>query len=194
MKRILWLCLCLAALLLTACGQKTAAQAEPSADTAVAAAQLYQPLVQEIGNGTDTGVDLVDAQIAQAVARLSDAGLTAVHVDASEPVTHPEAVTAFWDARTAGETAEVVLYEVCRDGGLLCHALRFTGGADTVTRTRVIWRDGAFSVSYADTYAVTSLMLDGGCLTYIYDMPDNPPGTDHDGHIDTQETFTISKS
>ena len=120
MKRILWLCLCLAALLLTACGQKTAAQAEPSADPAVAAAQLYQPLVQAVGNGTDTGVDLVDAQIAQAVTQLSSAGLTAVHVDAAGPVTHPEAVTAFWDARTAGQTAEVTLYEVCRDGGLLC--------------------------------------------------------------------------
>ena len=122
MKRILWLLLCLAALLLTACGQKAAAQADP----AVAAAQLYQPLVQGIGNGTDAGVDLTDAQIAQAVTQLSSAGLTAVHVDAPEPVTHPEAVTAFWDARAAGETAEVVLYEVCRDGGLLCHALRFT--------------------------------------------------------------------
>ena len=187
MKRMLWLLLCLAALLLTACGQKATAQADP----AVAAAQLYQPLVQGIGNGTDAGVDLTDAQIAQAVARLSDAGLTAVHVDASEPVTHPEAVTAFWDARAAGETAEIAIYEACRDGGLLCHTLRFADGTDTVTRTRVIWRDGAFSVSYADTYAVTSLTLDGGRLTYIYDMPDNPPGTDHDGHIDTQEIFTI---
>ena len=193
MKRMLWLLLCLAALLLTACGQKAAAQGG-TIDPAVAAAQRYQPLVQAVGDGTAVGVDLTDAQIAQAVTQLSSAGLTAVHVDASEPVTHPETVTAFWDARTAGETAEVVLYEVCRDGGLLCHALRFTGGADTVTRTRVIWRDGAFSVSYADTYAVTSLTLDGGRLTYIYDMPDNPPGTDHDGHIDTQETFTISES
>ena len=78
-----------------------------------------------------------------------------------------------------------------RDGGLLCHTLRFADGADTVTRTRVAWRDGAFSVSYTDTYAVTSLTLDGGRLTYVYDMPDNPPGTDHDGHIDTQEIFTI---
>ena len=176
-KRILLCLLCAA--LLTGCGKETA--------PAVAAAQRYQPIVQAVGDGTSAGVDLTDAQIAQAVARLSDAGLTAVHVDASEPVTHPEAVTAFWDARAAGETAEIVLYEVCRDGGLLCHALRFTGGADTVTRTRVIWRDGAFSVSYADTYTVTSLTLDGGRLTYIYDMPDNPPGTDHDGHIDTQE-------
>ena len=75
--------------------------------------------------------------------------------------------------------------------GLLCHTLRFADGADTVTRTRVAWRDGAFSVSYTDTYAVTSLTLDGGRLTYVYDMPDNPPGTDHDGHIDTQETFTV---
>ena len=54
--------------------------------------------------------------------------------------------------------------------------------------------DGAFSVSYTDTYAVTSLTLDGGRLTYVYDMPDNPPGTDHDGHIDTQEIFTIGES
>ncbi len=183
-KRILLCLLCAA--LLTGCGKETA--------PAVAAAQRYQPIVQAVGDGTSAGVDLTDAQIAQAVARLSDAGLTAVHVDASEPVTHPEAVTAFWDARAAGETAEIVLYEVCRDGGLLCHALRFTGGADTVTRTRVIWRDGAFSVSYADTYTVTSLTLDGGRLTYIYDMPDNPPGTDHDGHIDTQEIVTIGET
>lgn len=181
MKRILLCLLCAA--LLTGCEKETA--------PAVAAAQRYQPIVQAVGDGTSVGVDLTDAQIAQAVAELGTAGLTAVHVDAADPVTHPEAVTAFWDARTAGETAEVVLYEVCRDGGLLCHALRFTGGADTVTRTRVIWRDGAFSVSYADTYAVTSLTLDGGRLTYIYDMPDNPPGTDHDGHIDTQETFAV---
>ena len=112
-------------------------------------------------------------------------------MDAADPVAHPEAVTAFWDVRAAGETAEIALYEVCRDGGLLCHTLRFADGTDTVTRTRVVWRDGAFSVSYADTYTVTSLMLDGGRLTYVYDMPDNPPGTDHDGHIDTQEIFTI---
>ena len=89
------------------------------------------------------------------------------------------------------DEAEAALYEVCRDGGLLCHTLRFADGADTVTRTRAAWRDGAFSVSYTDTYAVTSLTLDGGRLTYVYDMPDNPPGTDHDGHIDTQEIFTI---
>ena len=71
MKRMLWLLLCLAALLLTACGQKAAAQADP----AVAAAQRYQPLVQAVGDGTSAGVDLTDAQIAQAVARLSDARL-----------------------------------------------------------------------------------------------------------------------
>ena len=192
MKRIFCGLLCAAALLLTACGQKTAAQAEAAADPAVAAAQRYQPIVQAVGDGTAVGVDLTDAQIAQAVAELDAAGLTAVHVDAAEPVTHPEAVAAFWAARAAGEKASLTLYEVCRDGGLLCHTLRFADGADTVTRTRVAWRDGAFSVSYTDMYAVTSLTLDGGRLTYVYDMPDNPPGTDHDGHIDTQKTFTIA--
>ena len=80
-KRILLCLLCAA--LLTGCGKETA--------PAVAAAQRYQPIVQAVGDGTSAGVDLTDAQIAQAVARLSDAGLTAVHVDASEPVTHPEA-------------------------------------------------------------------------------------------------------
>ena len=181
MKRILLCLLCAA--LLTGCGKET--------DPAVAAAQRYQPIVQAVGDGTAAGVDLTDAQIAQAVAELDAAGLTAVHVDAADPVTHPEAVAAFWAARAAGEKAALTLYEVCRDGGLLCHTLRFADGTDTVTRTRVVWRDGAFSVSYADTYTVTSLMLDGGRLTYVYDMPDNPPGTDHDGHIDTQEIFTI---
>ena len=190
MKRILWPWLCLAALLLTACGQKAAVQGG-TIDPAVAAAQRYQSIVQAVGDGTSAGVDLTDAQIAQAVAQLSVAGLTAVHVDAADPVTHPETVTAFRDARAAGEMAEVTLYEVCRDGGLLCHRLQFADGTDTVTRTRVVWRDGAFSVGYADTYAVTSLTFGGGRLTYVYDMPDNPPGTDHDGHIDTQEIFTI---
>lgn len=180
-KRILLCLLCAA--LLTGCGKET--------DPAVAAAQRYQPIVQAVGDGTSVGVDLTDAQIAQAVAELGTAGLTAVHVDAADPVTHPEAVAAFWTARAAGEKASLTLYEVCRDGGLLCHALCFSDGADTVTRTRVVWRDGAFSVSYADTYTVTSLTLDGGRLAYVYDMPDNPPGTDHDGHIDTQEIFTI---
>lgn len=152
MKRILLCLLCAA--LLTGCGKET--------DPAVAAAQRYQPIVQAVGDGTAAGVDLTDAQIAQAVAELDAAGLTAVHVDAADPVAHPETVTAFWDGRAAGETAEIALYEVCRDGGLLCHTLRFAGGTDTVTRTRVVWRDGAFSVSYADTYTVTSLTLDGG--------------------------------
>ena len=114
-----------------------------------------------------------------------------VGTGAGFPGTHPEAVAAFWAARAAGEKASLTLYEVCRDGGLLCHALLYADGADTVTRTRVVWRDGAFCVGYADTYAVTALTYDGGMLTYVYDMPDNPPGTDHDGHIDTQETFTV---
>ena len=42
MKRIFCGLLCAAALLLTACGQKTAAQAEAAADPAVAAARRYQ--------------------------------------------------------------------------------------------------------------------------------------------------------
>lgn len=184
MKRILLCLLCAA--LLTGCGKETA--------PAVAAAQRYQPIVQAVGDGTAAGVDLTDAQIAQAVAELDAAGLTAVHVDAAESVTHPEAVAAFWAARAAGEKAALTLYEVCRDGGLLCHALLYADGADTVTRTRVVWRDGAFCVGYADTYAVTALTYDGGVLTYVYDMPDNPPGTDHDGHIDTQETFTVGQT
>lgn len=113
MKRILLCLLCAA--LLTGCGKET--------DPAVTAAQRYQPIVQAVGDGTAVGVDLTDAQIAQAVAELGTAGLTAVHVDAADPVTHPEAVAAFWAARAAGEKASLTLYEVCRDGGLLCHVL-----------------------------------------------------------------------
>ena len=175
MKRIFCGLLCAAALLLPACGQKAAAQAEAAADPAAAAAQRYQSMVQAVGDGTRAGVDLTDAQIAQAVAQLSDAGLTAVHVDAAAPVTHPEAVTAIWDARAAGQTAETALYEVCRDGGLLCHTLRFADGADTVTRTRVAWRDGAFSVSYTDTYAVTSLPLGGGRFAILFPQDAHAP-------------------
>ena len=58
MKRILLCLLCAA--LLTGCGKE--------ADPAVAAAQRYQSVVQAVGDGTSVGVDLTDAQIAQAVA------------------------------------------------------------------------------------------------------------------------------
>ena len=64
MKRILLCLLC--ALLLMGCGKET--------DPAVAAAQRYQPIVQAVGDGTAVGVDLTDAQIAQAVAELGTAG------------------------------------------------------------------------------------------------------------------------
>ena len=104
----------------------------------------------------------------------------------------PWLLTGTAERRCQGRAARRSRFLDC--GGLLCHTLRFADGADTVTRTRVAWRDGALSVSYTDTYAVTSLTLDGGRLTYVYDMPDNPPGTNHDGHIDTQETFTIGES
>ncbi|MFR6425385.1 MAG: hypothetical protein ACLUNO_07430 [Oscillospiraceae bacterium] len=63
MKRILLCLLCAA--LLTGCGKET--------DPAVAAAQRYQPIVQAVGDGTAVGVDLTDAQIAQAVAELDAA-------------------------------------------------------------------------------------------------------------------------
>ena len=103
MKRILLCLLCAA--LLTGCGKKT--------DPAVAAAQRYQPIVQAVGDGTAVGVDLTDVQIAQAVAELDAAGLTAVHVDAADPVTHPETVAAFWAARAAGEKASAATAGCC---------------------------------------------------------------------------------
>ena len=140
MKRILLCLLC--ALLLTGCGKDT--------DPAVAAAQRYQPIVQAVGDGTAVGVDLTDAQIAQAVAELDAAGLTAVHVDAADPVTHPEAVAAFWAARAAGEKASLTLYEVCRDGGLHGHLLAAQIGRVDLVRVALLHGPCGAGVEVAD--------------------------------------------
>ena len=108
-------------------------------------------------------------------------------VDGAAPMRNVGAIDMFL---AGGDT--LTICEVCLDAGLLCHRFTRDGDAVTVTRTRTVWTGGAPAVGYSETCAVTDLTRGADTLHYAYDMPDNPPGTDHDGHIDTEKTFALA--
>lgn len=188
MKRLLPLVLAVCLLSLSACGKPE----QETEDTALLAlAQTYQSQIDEISRGGTVGVNLTQTQLEQIVSTLADEGVTVSGVDGSTAMQNPQAVDAFFAARDADKAARLTLYEVCIDGGLICHDLAFADGETTLTLTRIVWNGTEPAVSYSKNYAVTKLTCSDGALYYAYDMPDNPPGTDHDGHIDTEDTFQI---
>lgn len=191
MKRILYLALALCLLLgISACGtQKQPLPAQEEAPLALA--RTYQSTIDEISRGGTVGVNLSQTELEQLVSTLAAEGVTVSGVDGSTAMQNPEAVDAFFAGRDAGKATQLALYEVCLDGGLLCHDLAFADGETTLTLTRIVWSGIEPAVSYSRQYAVTALTCSDGTLYYAYDMPDNPPGTWHDGHIDTVDTFQI---
>ena len=109
-------------------------------------------------------------------------------------MTNPALLDDFFAAVGEGRAADIAVYELCPDAGFLCHTLHFRGGEYYLTRTRLAWQQGSSAlqgetptVTYSETYALTELYVEDGRLCYDYYIPDNPPGTRHDGHI---ETFT----
>lgn len=188
MKRLLPLLLTVCLLSLAACG-KPSQQTEETAPLALA--RTYQRTISEISRDGTVGVNLSQAELEQIVSALAAEGVTVSGVDGRTAMQNPQAVDAFFADRDAGKTARLTLYEVCLDGGLICHDLAFADGKTTLTLTRIAWNGTEPAVGYSRAYTVTELTYSGGTLHYVYDMPDNPPGTDHDGHIDTQKTFQI---
>lgn len=219
MKRMLYLALALCLLLgASACGRQaqtppaqtqasptpeqaspTPAQVSPTpeqtppaqAQAPLALARTYQETITEISRNGTVGVNLSQAELEQIVSALAAGGVTVSGVDGQTPMRNPQAVDAFFADRDAGKAARLTLYEVCLDGGLICHDLAFADGKTTLALTRIAWSAAEPTVGYSREYAVTELTYSGGTLHYVYDMPDNPPGTWHDGHIDTQKTFQI---
>ncbi len=191
MKRIRCAVLALCLLLVvSACS--ASGQAEPEqAQEPLALARSYQSTIAELSRDGTVGVNLSQAELEQIVSALAAQGVTVSGVDGRTPMQNPQAVDAFFADRDAGKDARLTLYEVCLDGGLLCHALAFADGETTLTLTRIAWSATEPTVGYSREYAVTELTDSGGTLHYVYDMPDNPPGTNHDGHIDTEDTFQI---
>lgn len=188
MKRLLPLVLAVCLLSLSACGKPE----QETGDTApLALAQTYQSQIDEISRGGTVGVNLTQTQLEQIVSTLANEGMTVSGVDGRTAMQNAQAVDVFFAERAAGKAAQLTLYEVCLDGGLICHDLSFADGETVLTLTRIVWNGIEPTVSYSKQYAVTELTYSDGKLYYAYDMPDNPPGTWHDGHIDTADTFQI---
>lgn len=165
---------------------------------ALAAAESYRDIYEGAFHGEIINFNLSAEDAGRIAARLDAFGGVAFcqgHV----PLTSPSQVEQFYADTQAGEIRTISLYEICLDGGFLCHTLGLADGQYVVTRTRLAWLDGGEyalqgtvpTVTYSDTYQVTSLSLDGTALYYEYYMPDNPAGGSHDGHIDTAVTIPL---
>lgn len=170
---------------------------ETASAQALQAAGLYQDIYESLYSGG--GFELTEAGAADIISRLGEGGYAAVDSPGSSAMVNSSMLTYFITKAQAGEAAELTVYELCMDAGLLCHSFHFSDGNYTVTRTRLAWLQGDGSglqgktatVTYSDSFEVTELRLEGDCLLYDYFVPNNPPGTNHDGHIDTLTTLRV---
>lgn len=166
--------------------------AENMAREALAVAELYRDIFEDVFVPNDIAWSLDGGSVGEIVDRLGDEGLVAASAG-GDARRNTAAVRSFLEDTEKGAEAVVSVYEIYSDGGFLCHTLAFADGGYFVTRTRLAWREeGVYqlsgttpTVTYSDTYAVTDISAMNGVLHYEYDMPDNPPGKNHDGHIDT---------
>ena len=216
MKRILPLCIivlvCAAAILLAAnvlVGVSSdAKQPEPQAaakvnvapavEQAYKTADGYKELYLKLFSGS--GLNLTQDEIAPLAARLGELGCCASALNCSIDMTNPALLNDFFAAVDEGRDADIAIYELCPDAGFLCHTLHFRGGKYYITRTRLAWQHGSSAlqgetptVTYSETYALTELYVEDVRLCYDYYIPDNPPGTRHDGHIETFSSIYIGQ-
>ena len=163
-----------------------------AAEQAYEAADAYRDLYLELFSGG--GLNLTQDKLAPLAARLGELGYCASALNCSIDITNPALLDDFFAAVGEDRDADIAIYELCPDVGFLCHTLHFRGGEYYLTRTRLAWQQGSSAlqgetptVTYSETYTLTELYVEDGRLCYDYYIPDNPPGTRHDGHI---ETFT----
>ena len=163
-----------------------------AAEQAYEAADAYKDLYLELFSGG--GLNLTQDKLAPLAARLGELGYCAAALNCSIDMTNPALLNDFFAAVDKGRDADIAVYELCPYAGFLCHTLHFRSGEYYLTRTRLAWQQGSSAlqgetptVTYSETYALTELYVEDGRLCYDYYIPDNPPGTRHDGHI---ETFT----
>lgn len=154
-------------------------------------AEACRETLASLGAADALGVNFSQTELERLADVLAQQGAVAAGADGATAMRHPELVDAFWQQWDAGADTAITLYEVCLDGGLLCHTLARSGGEETLTLVRVVWDGDTPVESYRRQYALTALTYDGAALAYAYDMPDNPPGTNHDGHIDTKDSFRV---
>lgn len=159
----------------------------------------YKELYLKLFSGS--GLNLTQDEIAPLAARLGELGCCALALNCSIDMTNPALLNDFFAAVDEGRDADIAIYELCPDAGFLCHTLHFRGGKYYLTRTRLAWQHGSSAlqgetptVTYSETYALTELYVEDVRLCYDYYIPDNPPGTRHDGHIETFSSIYIGQS
>ncbi len=183
----------------------TDAPAEDTASSATGnvlqAAEAYRSVYESVFTGDGVSFSLPPDAMESILDCLGSLGYAAIDYAGDFHMRNTAQVTDFFDAVADGRDAELSIYEICTDAGILCHTLRCSGDGRFVTRTRLAWlSDGSIplqgtipTVTYSDTYKITELSLSDGILYYAYDMPDNPPGSNHDGHIDTEVTLSLGE-
>lgn len=171
---------------------------EKGEELAYEAADSYQAIYERIYSGG--GLYLSENEMAEIISCLAEDGYPAVGTDGNTGMVNSELVTQFLAAAGNGDECLTTIYELCTDAGIICHTLQYHDGGYYVTRTRLAWIDSgnyAFqgdtpTVTYSDTYRITDIYTDGGRLYYNYDIPGNPEGSWHSGHIETLVTLSIT--
>lgn len=160
-------------------------------------AELYQALYNSLYSG---GGFLLGSQDAERIlALLGEGGYVATDINRKVPMVNQELLADFLSSPDTGGNRSLAIYQVCLDAGFLCHTLHCCEGEYYLTRTRLAWLSSSSSglqgstatVTYSNSYRLTALSLAGDDLYYDYTVPNNPPGTNHDGHIDTETYIYI---
>ena len=202
--RLVLLMACLFLLLTTGCSsrQKSAADTESQEEQqALATAEVYRDIYTNVYPGDQSAVILTDNTMQEILSRLGTEGLVAVDFSNRFQMENSDLVLQFLEEKEAGTDTGVTIYQICWDGGFICHDLTYKDGNLTVVLTSLAWlSEGPYALTgdiptimYSDKYMVTDLCYTAdGYLEYEYDMPDNPPGSNHDGHIDTTYRLAVS--
>lgn len=163
-----------------------------AAQEAYGVAGLYQSLYSSLYSG---GGFLLGSQDAERIlALLEDEGYVAADINRKVPMVNREQLADFLSRPDTGGDHSLAIYQLCLDAGFLCHTLHCYEGEYYLTRTRLAWlssnssgmQGSTATVTYSNSYRLTALSLAGDDLYYDYIVPNNPPGTNHDGHIDTE--------
>lgn len=162
-------------------------------------AELYRSVYLASYKGNNVSVTLSSEEISKIAALLGSEGFVAGDGAGSFDVSNPQLVFDFFDAMQAKQGAEICIYQIYSDGGFFSHSIKSSASGITVVQTRLAWLDdGEFAlpgenptVTFTDCFEVTDISLTDGYLHYEYYIPNNPSGTNHDGHIDPVENIRI---
>ncbi len=162
-------------------------------------AELYRTVYLASYKGDNVSVTLSSDNISIIAALLGAEGFVACDSAGSIDVTNPQLVYDFFDAIQAKQDAGICIYQIYSDGGFFSHSINSSASGISVVQTRLAWLDdGKFAlpgenptITFTDTFEVKSISLIDGYLHYEYYIPNNPPGSNHDGHIDPVENIRI---